>query len=87
MNTAVKETDELSSSHSTQDRTKTICVMQITRIGDLIQTCQACAELKQVHPEIRIILIAREQFIKPLKFLTDNIFDKIYSINSSLFII
>ena len=86
MNAAVKKNDELKGSPSTEINKKTICVLQITRIGDVIQTCQACAKLKEVHPEIRLVLIARAQFVRPLKFITDQIFDKVYSINSSLFI-
>jgi len=86
MNAAVKKTDELNNFLSTDTTSKTICVLQITRIGDLIQSCQACEELKKVHPEIRLVLIAREQFVRPLKFITDQIFDRVYLINSSMFI-
>jgi len=85
MNIVARNNSELTKPDKLKDEKKTICVLQITRIGDLIQTFQACETLKKTHPEIRLILIARKQFAKPLDFLSKNIFDKVYLISSNLF--
>lgn len=60
----------------------TLAILQITRFGDLIQTAQAIADLKQSHPNYRVILIARSQFAKPLNFLLKKHFDQIYSLDT-----
>jgi ADP-heptose:LPS heptosyltransferase len=60
---------------------KTICIIQLARIGDLIQTLQAAINLKAQHPEIRLILVAREQFARPLDFLLKQTFDHCYYLN------
>ncbi len=59
---------------------KTIALIQITRIGDLIQTYQAAESLKKHHPSYRVVLICRESFGKPLSFLLDTVFDAVYFI-------
>jgi ADP-heptose:LPS heptosyltransferase len=55
--------------------TKHFAIIQLNRIGDVIQTCQAAQLLKQEHPNIKLTLIARSSMAKNLKFLTDTIFD------------
>lgn len=56
------------------NQTKTICIIQLTRIGDILQTYQACLSAKSEYPDARIILVARKQFAKGLDFLLKNIF-------------
>jgi len=62
--------------------TATLAIVQLTRFGDIIQTTQAIEELKRTHPEYRIILIARSQFAKSLDFVTNKVFDQVYSIDT-----
>lgn len=61
------------------EQERTICVVQMTRIGDLIQTYQAVTSLKEQRPDIRVILVARSSFAKPLNFLLKKCFDEIYT--------
>lgn len=61
----------------------TLAVMQMTRLGDLIQTAQAVESLKSTHPNYRVILIARSQFAKPLSFLLNKYFDQIYTLDTA----
>lgn len=60
----------------------TLAIVQLTRFGDLIQTAQAIEELKRIHPEYRVILIARSQFARPLDFVLKKTFDKIYYLDT-----
>jgi ADP-heptose:LPS heptosyltransferase len=65
---------------------KTIAIVQLTRFGDIIQTLQAINNLKELYPNYKSILIAREQFAKPLKFLIDQYVDEtIYIDTKDLF--
>lgn len=57
---------------------KTFCLIQITRFGDMIQTLQVARSLKSQRPDIRLVLVAREQFATPLSFLLEKTFDHIY---------
>ena len=54
---------------------KKICLVQITRIGDLIQTASALKEFNR--DDVELLLIARIQFAGPIDFLLEEIFDKI----------
>ncbi len=60
-----------------QPAKKTIALLQLTRIGDIIQTAQMVKELRAKHTEFRIVLIARKQFVTPLTFLIKDLFDEI----------
>jgi len=55
---------------------KTIALLQLTRIGDIVQTVQMVKELREVNPEYRVVLIARKQFANPLSFLLKDLFDE-----------
>ncbi|MCY4523504.1 MAG: glycosyltransferase family 9 protein [Halobacteriovoraceae bacterium] len=57
---------------------KKICLVQITRLGDLIQTAFAARALKENDRNFEIYLIARSKFAKPLNFLLKEVFDKIF---------
>ncbi len=61
---------------------KTLAIIQLARFGDIIQTSQAAEEVKRCHPELRLILIARSQFAKPLEFMLRKNFDKIYYLDT-----
>ena len=62
---------------------KTLAIIQLARFGDIIQTSQAAEEVKRCHPELRLILIVRLQFAKPLDFILKKNFDKIYYLDTS----
>ena len=61
----------------------TIGIIQMTRLGDLIQTAQAIETLKSTHPNYRVVLIARSQFARPLNFLLTKYFDQIYTLDTN----
>lgn len=63
------------------NKNKTISIVQITRIGDLIQTYQMAKMLKEQHPEINLILIARRNFGSLLEYKLYNVFSKIYYVS------
>ena len=65
----------------TNSAPKTICIVQMTRIGDVLQTLQAAQMLKLQHPGVRLILVARQQFAEPLEFILDKTFDRCFYIN------
>jgi ADP-heptose:LPS heptosyltransferase len=60
----------------------TIALMQLTRLGDLVQTVQAVQNFKSTHPNYRMVLIARSQFAKPLAFLLNKYFDRVYTLDT-----
>ncbi len=57
--------------------TGTFAVIQLNRLGDLIQSHQTVKDLKRQHPNVVVKLIAREEFYKPLSFLLKEAFDDI----------
>ena len=64
--------------HSPETAKKEIAIVQITRIGDILQTCHAVRLLKVNHPEYNVTLIARKQFAAPVLFLINQIFDDVH---------
>ncbi len=60
---------------------KHFCIVQLTRIGDLIQTYTVVKSLKKQFPNVKVTLVARAQFATPLLFLLDEVFDKIILLN------
>ena len=60
------------------DNTNSVCFVQLTRLGDLVQTYRVATLLKKVRPKIKIYLLARKQFASPLNFLLKECFEKIY---------
>jgi ADP-heptose:LPS heptosyltransferase len=60
---------------------KTICLVQLTRIGDVIQVLQTAIRLKETRDDIDLAFIGREKFSKPLEFLLEQVFDHIYYVN------
>ncbi len=64
---------------------KTFAIIQLTRLGDLVQTYQAASELKALHPEIKLKLIARKNFASSLDFLLNNVFDEVVTLDIESF--
>ncbi|MBL7665489.1 MAG: glycosyltransferase family 9 protein [Bacteriovoracaceae bacterium] len=64
---------------------KSLAIIQLTRIGDLIQTFLAAKELNKQYPEVALTLIARKKFAKPLAFLLDEVFDNIIYLDTKDF--
>ena len=60
----------------------TICLIQITRMGDLLQTILAARALRAERNDVRLILVARKQFAAPLAFLFQDLFDKYFFIDA-----
>lgn len=60
---------------------KSFCFVQLTRIGDIIQTIQSAMHLKNEMPDIKLILIVRKQFSNQLSFIIDKVFDKCFYID------
>ncbi len=64
----------------TETYQKTLALIQITRIGDIIQTLHTAKAIKKFHADYRLILICRESMGKPLDFILRDTFDAIYYI-------
>lgn len=61
---------------------KRITIIQLNRIGDIVQTAQMVQLLKQEHKDIEVALVARKQFANPVNFLIKDIFDDIYVLDT-----
>ncbi|EQC43251.1 glycosyltransferase family 9 protein [Bacteriovorax sp. Seq25_V] len=61
---------------TTETAEKWLSILQLTRIGDILQTAQAVRLLKINHPEIKVQLVARKQFAEPIQFIIDQVFDE-----------
>ncbi len=59
----------------------TFALIQLTRIGDVLQTLQAASAFKYQYPHVKLILIARRQFSEGLNFLLRQVFDEIHTFN------
>lgn len=62
-----------------------VAIIQLTRTGDLLQAYQVVKQAKAEYPNGHFTLIARDQFVKGIRFLLDDIFDEIYSIDTKSF--
>lgn len=62
----------------------TFAVVQLNRLGDLIQSHQTVKDLKLQHPNVIVKLIAREEFCRPLSFLLDQSFDEVITLDKEL---
>ncbi len=60
---------------------KHLAIIQVTRIGDILQTCHAARLLKINHPNIKLTLIARRQFVEPVAFLVNQVFDNVHALD------
>jgi ADP-heptose:LPS heptosyltransferase len=64
-------------------KAKTICIVQLTRAGDIIQTCQAVHAAKIEHPELNFVLVARKTYLEGLEFLTEQLFEKVHALDTA----
>lgn len=62
-----------------------IAVIQLTRIGDIVQTIQATRQFKAENPNIKLTLIAHKKFAAGLKFLIETVFDELILIETKDF--
>lgn len=54
-----------------------IVIIQLTRIGDLIQTIQATRQFKAENPEARLTLVARKSFAEGILPLIESVFENV----------
>jgi ADP-heptose:LPS heptosyltransferase len=66
--------------------TTKVCIVQLTRIGDIIQTFQAARQFKYENPSFSLSLIARRDMAKGLIFLLKDVFDDIFLFETSDFL-
>lgn len=62
-----------------------ICVIQLTRIGDILQTYQACKQLRNEKPNAELTIIVRKSFGKGLEFLLKDVFTNIIYLDTKEF--
>ncbi|MFT6068809.1 MAG: ADP-heptose:LPS heptosyltransferase [Bacteriovoracaceae bacterium] len=67
------------------NKNSSITVIQLTRIGDIIQTIWAVKDIKATNPELKLNFIARDRFANGLMFLLEKYFDNIYLIKEDEF--
>jgi ADP-heptose:LPS heptosyltransferase len=67
-------------------KNKKMLLIQLTRLGDLIQTFQAARQLKSENNDVDLYLVARKNFAKPLEFLLNTVFTKIYYVDRDSFL-
>jgi ADP-heptose:LPS heptosyltransferase len=63
-----------------------ICIIQTTRIGDILQTYQAARQLKLENKNISLTLVARRKMASGLLFLLENVFDDIILFDTQDFV-
>ncbi len=56
---------------------KKLAIIQLSRLGDLVQTCISMEGLKTSNPDIQTTLFARKKFARPLMFILKDFFDEI----------
>lgn len=61
-----------------EEHKKTICVLQVTRIGDVLQTIRALLSFKNENPDIRLIFVGRKRFCKQIEIYLKSVFDEIF---------
>jgi ADP-heptose:LPS heptosyltransferase len=62
-------------------QSKNIAVLQLTRIGDLIQTAQAVILARKTHPDHQYTLICRKRFSQGIMFLLSEVFDHVVQLD------
>ena len=59
------------------NQNKRFGIIQLTRMGDLIQTFQACRDFKAAYQDVGLTLVARKEFAAPLKEILETVFDEV----------
>lgn len=62
---------------------KNIAIIQLTRLGDLIQTVQAAYQAKINRKDIKFHLIARKRFAAPMNTILSQVFDEVHYIDAT----
>lgn len=65
--------------------THQMLLIQITRIGDVIQTIQAARNFKALFPDYSLDILTLKSFGKPLEFLLNDTFDNVYYLDHKEF--
>jgi ADP-heptose:LPS heptosyltransferase len=74
--------DEDQSETPTLPVKRTIAIVQVLRLGDLIQTIQMAKGLREIHKDkYNLILVARKSFANSLKEMIDKVFDECITID------
>jgi len=60
---------------------KNFTIIQLTRLGDIIQTTQAAKDFRVQHPDIELNIICRKEFGLALSFILKGTFDNIIYIS------
>lgn len=61
---------------------KTIAIIQVLRLGDIVQTIQTAKSLRAAHGDkYNLLLIARKQFASHLRDMIDEVFDECITID------
>lgn len=68
-------------STATKDR-PCIAILQTGSLSDMLMTIKACESFKELHSDLRIILITRSRLQTELNFLLTNKFDEIYTFDN-----
>ncbi len=68
------------------DTNMKVCVIQLTRIGDILQTYVAAKQLKSEHQNLELTLITRRRFSTQLRFLLKEAFDNIIEFETKDFL-
>jgi ADP-heptose:LPS heptosyltransferase len=63
-----------------------VCVIQLTRIGDILQTYVAAKQLKSENSNVELTLITRRKFSTQLRFLLKEAFDHIIEFETKDFL-
>lgn len=64
---------------------KKVCIVQLTRIGDILQTYQAARQFKLENPNLSLSLVSRRSMAKDLIFILKDVFDDIFLFETSDF--
>ena len=59
---------------------KHLCIIQLTRMGDIIQTVQSVSGIQEKEPHIFTTIVVRESFGTPLMFLLEKKFNRVVMI-------
>ena len=62
------------------NKNSSITIIQLTRIGDILQSIWAVKDIKASNPDLKLNFIARDRFARGLMFLLEKYFDNIYLI-------
>lgn len=57
-----------------------VIILQLTRIGDILQTMQMVNQARQEYPNLEVSIVTRKKFSSGIKFLLEKTFNNIYEI-------